>query len=64
MQHLKSSITDADFGAYCRTPIKKRSGKIDVLKKASFRDLKEGFNHDVVICGKVIAIVLNAEIIP
>ncbi|MCP9262404.1 Tetratricopeptide repeat protein 5 [Dirofilaria immitis] len=64
MQNFKTSISDKDFGIYCKEPFKKKNGDIEILKAISFRELKEGINSDVVICGKVIAIVLNPEVVP
>ncbi|EFO26739.1 TTC5 protein [Loa loa] len=64
MRHFKSSISDEDFGVYCKKPFKKESGKIEILRTVLFRELNEGINGDVVICGKVIAIILNTEVIP
>lgn len=64
MLHFKSSISDKDFGVYCKEPYRKNSGQIEILRASSFRELKEGINDDVVICGKVVAIIPNTEIIP
>uniref|UniRef100_A0A915PUM3 Cell division cycle protein 27 homolog n=1 Tax=Setaria digitata TaxID=48799 RepID=A0A915PUM3_9BILA len=64
MQHFKASLCDADFGIYREKPFKKKSGNLEMLKAVSFRELKEGVNSDVVICGKVIAVIPNPEVIP
>lgn len=64
MQQFKSSISDRDFGAYCKKPFKKRNGKIEILRSVSFRELREEINDEIVICGKVVAIIPNAEVIP
>uniref|UniRef100_A0A0R3RYS6 TPR_REGION domain-containing protein n=1 Tax=Elaeophora elaphi TaxID=1147741 RepID=A0A0R3RYS6_9BILA len=63
MQHFKSSISDKDFGVYCKKLFKKE-GKTEILRPVSFRELKEGINSDVVICGKVVAIIPNTEVVP
>ncbi|KAL3985188.1 Tetratricopeptide repeat family protein [Acanthocheilonema viteae] len=64
MQYFKSSISDKDFGMYCKTPFKKKNGKIEILRSILFRELKEEINGDVVICGKVVAIIPNTEVVP
>lgn len=64
MQHFKSSISDKDFGVYHEKPYRNKNGKVGILRPISFRELKEEFNSDVMICGKVVAIVTNAEVIP
>ncbi|KAK6107555.1 Tetratricopeptide repeat family protein [Brugia pahangi] len=64
MKHFRSSISNEDFGVYCKKAFKKRSGKIEILRTVLFKELKEGINDDVVICGKVVAIILNTEVIP
>ncbi|VDK75620.1 unnamed protein product [Onchocerca ochengi] len=64
MRNFQTSITDKDFGIYCKEPFKKKNAKIEMLKAISFRELNEGINNDVVICGKVVAVVLNPEVIP
>ncbi|CAG9531155.1 unnamed protein product [Cercopithifilaria johnstoni] len=64
MQFLKSSISEKDFGVYCKKPFKKKNGSTEILRPISFRELKEEINGDVVICGKVVAIIPNTEVIP